>query len=77
MKEYQLITYCAQTSCLDCEHSFECKQFYENHGRLPYLFYKPYTKTDIEYLLESLEVPVEFLNVSRNSIKGAGRKKKK
>lgn len=58
MKDFQLIPYCAQTSCIDCEHTLECKIFYENHGRLPYLFYKPYVKTDIEYLMDKLDVPV-------------------
>lgn len=64
MKDFQLIPYCAQTSCLDCEHELECKMFYENHGRLPYLYYKPYVKTDIEYLLEKLEVEVPEMPVS-------------
>lgn len=58
MKDFQLIPYCAQTSCVECEHTLECKMFYENHGRLPYLFYKPYVKTDVEYLLDKLDVPV-------------------
>lgn len=58
MKDFQLIPYCAQTSCVECEHTLECKKFYEDHGRLPYLFYKPYIKTDIEYLLDKLDVEV-------------------
>ena len=75
MKDYQLIPYCAMTNCVECDHTLECKMFYENHGRLPYLFYKPYVKTDIEHLLEKLEVEVPEVPIEMNvKIKKSGIK---
>lgn len=79
MKEYQLIPYCAQTNCIECEHTIECKHFFENHNQLPYLFYKPYVKTDIEYLLDKLDVPVDLpeLKIDVKSYNGSDKKKRK
>lgn len=70
MTDTQLIPYCAQTSCLDCEHSVDCDRFYHDHGRLPYLFFKPYVP-------EPTDVDVPFINRKGRKIENCGRKKNK
>ena len=40
--EWTLVCYCAKNCCLDCEKTKQCAEFYKDHGKLPYLFYRPY-----------------------------------